>query len=301
MSASLIPGFTRRTLEIDGARLAVHLGGRGTPLLMLHGYPQTYASWLRTAPGFAERFSCVVPDLPGYGDSDMIAEDGTGVLPPMSKRVIARRMVAMMAELGHDRFHVLGHDRGARVAYRMALDMPDRVIRLGVIEVVPTAEMWRAYSPALAQKAWHWTFLAQPAPHPERMICADPDHFLDWTLRAWTLWGDLSIFPAAALETYRAQIRNPACVHAICEDYRAGAGVDRAHDEEDLAAGRTIKAPLHFLWSTNGFPARTGNPMGLWRKWADTVTGAPIESGHFAQEEHPDAVLDAFLPFFSAG
>lgn len=300
MSASLIPGFTRRTLEIDDARLSVHLGGHGAPLLLLHGSPQTHATWLRTAPGFAERFSCVIPDLPGYGASDMVAKEGAGVLPPMSKRVIARRMVEMMAELGHDRFHVLGHDRGARVAYRMALDMPDRVTRLGIIEAVPTAEMWRAFSGPLAQKAWHWAFMSQPAPLPERMIDGAPDVFLEWALRSWSMDRDLSIYPPAALEDYRAQIRRPECVHAICEDYRAGAGVDRTHDEDDLATGRTIQTPLHFVWTTTGFPARTGDPMKLWRKWADTVTGAPIEAGHFAQEENPDAVLDAYLPFFSA-
>lgn len=300
MSASLIPGFSRRMLEFDGARLAVHIGGRGAPLLMLHGYPQTHLSWLRTAPGFADRFTCFIPDLPGYGESEMAPEDGIGVLPPMSKRAIARRLVTMMAELGHDRFHLLGHDRGARVGYRMALDFPGRVVKLGIIEVVPTAEMWRAYKAPLAKKAWHWTFLSQPAPHPERMIGADPDHFTDWALSSWTIAGDLSVFPSVALGSYRAQMRNHDCVHAMCEDYRAGAGIDLTHDEEDLAAGKTIKAPLHFMWTANGFPARTGDPRGLWRKWADTVTGTQIESGHFAQEEHPDAVLDAFLPFFSA-
>lgn len=300
MSASLIPGFSRQMLDISGARLSVHTGGNGPPLLLLHGYPQTHLTWLRTAPAFAERFSCVVPDLPGYGDSEMAPRSGIGVLPPMSKRVIARHLVELMATLGHDQFHVLGHDRGARAAYRMALDMPERVARLGIIEVVPTADMWRSYGPELAQKAWHWTFLSQPAPYPERMIGADPDFFLNWTLSDWASSGDLSAFPSAALESYRAQMRNPDCVHAMCEDYRAGTGADRQHDEDDRAAGTTIKAPLHFLWSNHGFPARTKDPMGLWRKWADTVTGAPIESGHFAQEERPDAVLDAFLPFFSA-
>ncbi|MFT6772421.1 MAG: haloacetate dehalogenase [Paracoccaceae bacterium] len=296
---SLLPGFTRRDIVIDGARIAVHVGGDGPPLLMLHGYPQTHATWLGTAPGLAARFTCVVPDLPGYGDSEALP-DGPPDAPLMSKRALAARMVALMATLGHGRFHVLGHDRGARVSYRLALDHPDAVDRLGIIEVVPTAEMWRAFTADMALKTYHWTFLAQPYPLPERMIDASPEAYIDWTLQSWTRAGDLSAFPPAALATYRAQARSPASIHAMCQDYRAGATVDRALDEADRAAGRTILAPLHFLWSDSGFPARTGDPLALWRRWAPHVTGAPVAAGHFAQEENPGAVLKAYLPFFSA-
>jgi haloacetate dehalogenase len=300
MSASLIPGFSHRMLDIDGGRMSVHVGGKGPPLLLLHGFPQTHLAWLRTAPGFADRFTCIIPDLPGYGESEMPRVDGLCAAPAMSKRVMAQQLARMMAALGHARFDVLGHDRGARVAYRMALDTPARVSRIGVIEVIPTADMWRAYDARLALRSWHWSFLAQPAPQPEAMIAAAPDVFLEWALSSWTVAGDLSTFPSSALDSYRAQLRNPACLRAMCDDYRAGAGIDRDHDEEDRAAGRTIKAPLHFVWTANGFPSRAADPVGLWRPWADTVTGAPSASGHFALEEHPDAVLDAFLPFFSA-
>lgn len=301
MTASMIPGFVRHDIDANGPRLSVHLGGEGPPLLLLHGYPQTHATWQRIAPALAARFSCVIPDLPGYGDSAAPADDPDAAAPPMSKRAIAGRMLALMAGLGHDRFHVLGHDRGARVAYRLALDAPQAVARLGIIEVIPTGEMWRAYDADMALKSYHWTFLAQPAPLPERMIGADPEGYVDWTLRSWTQAGDLSAFAPEALASYRAQARDPARIHAMCEDYRAGAGFDRALDDADRAAGRTIAAPVHFVWSEGGFPARTGDPMGLWRAWAPRLTGGSVPAGHFAQEEAPDAVLAAYLPFFTEG
>jgi haloacetate dehalogenase len=195
---------------------------------------------------------------------------------------------------------ILGHDRGARVAYRLALDHPTRVSRLGIIEIAPTADYWANWGAELAMADYPWTFLAQPFPLPERMINADPVAYLDWTLASWTLSHSLAPFPETALESYRTQVRDPSRIHAMCADYRAGATTDWRHDTADLAEGRQIAAPLRFLWGRGGFPSRTGDPAGLWRKWAANVTDMSCESGHFVMEENPDAVLAAFGAFFGA-
>jgi haloacetate dehalogenase len=183
----------------------------------------------------------------------------------------------------------------------LALDHPGRVTRLGIIEIAPTAAYWDAWGPEMAMAAYHWTFLAQPAPLPERMINADPVAYMDWTLASWVMGRSLEVFPEASLESYRVQARDPARIHAMCADYRAGATTDRRHDETDRAAGKRIKAPLHFLYGHHGFPARTGDPAGIWRQWAEDVTAEACDSGHFVMEENPDAVLAAFVPFFQAG
>jgi haloacetate dehalogenase len=275
----------------------VHRAGAGAPLILLHGYPQNHMSWEKVAPTFARHFDVIVPDLRGYGESDAPPDDTEHTV--YSKREMARDIVGMMDALGIGRAHVLGHDRGARVSYRLALDHPDRVDRLGIVEAVPTGDFWAAWTAELAFKAYHWTFLAQPAPLPERMI-----------LRRWTgLYRldagqlghsrDLSRFSRTALDSYRTQARDPARVAAMCGDYRAGAGIDRQLDEADREAGRRISAPLHFVWSENGFPARSGDPLAAWRAWAADVSGAEIPHiGHFAMDEAPDAVLTEFLGHF---
>jgi haloacetate dehalogenase len=282
----------------DGIGLSVHVGGAGDPLVLLHGYPQNHMCWSRVAPEFAKHFQVIIPDLRGYGDSDAPQDDAEHSV--YSKRQMARDVAAILAHFDLKSACVLGHDRGGRVAYRLALDAPELVTKLGIIEIVPTADFWAAWNADLAMKAYHWTFLAQPSPLPERMINADPIAYLDWTLAAWTLRKSLSIFPADALASYRAQAADPVRIAAMCADYRAGATVDRALDEADRAAGRRITAPVHFLWAKGGFPAQTGDPAEYWRKWADEVTDTSCESGHFVMEENAHAVTDAFLPFFLA-
>jgi haloacetate dehalogenase len=292
----LFPGFQSRRLAGEGAELFCRIGGEGPPLVLLHGYPQTHAAWHRVAPSLAKHFLCVIPDLRGYGESavpEPAADHET-----YSKRAMARDIVAAMAGLGHRHFSVLGHDRGARVAYRMALDAPEHVERVGILEVVPTAEMWNRFDAEMAIKAYHWTFLAQPHPLPERMIGADPVTYLEWTLAAWSRSGSLEAFDPVALDSYRRFYAQPERIRAFCEDYRAGASIDRALDDADFRAGRKIEAPLHFVWSTHGFPAKTGDPMGLWQAWANTVTGEAVEAGHFVAEENPQGVLSAFIAFF---
>jgi len=296
--ASTIEGFEKIRVPGDGIELSVHVGGSGKPLVLLHGYPQNHMCWARVAPEFAKYFQVLIPDLRGYGDSDAPQDDEQHEV--YSKRQMGKDVAAMLAHFGLSSAHVLGHDRGGRVAYRLALDEPDLVTKLGIIEIVPTADFWASWNADLAIKAYHWTFLAQPSPLPERMINADPVGYMDWTLGAWTLGNSLSIFPAASLASYRAQAADPVRIAAMCADYRAGATFDRKLDGEDRAAGRRITAPLHFLWARGGFPAQTGDPAGFWRNWADQVTDESCESGHFVMEENPKAVTEAFLPFFQA-
>lgn len=293
----VIEGFRRSRIAVGEVTLSVQQAGAGPPLILLHGYPQNGMCWSWVAPVFARDRHVIVPDLRGYGDSDAPPDDAAHTV--YSKRRMAADIVALMDALGLAQADILGHDRGARVAYRLALDHPGRVRRLGIIEIVPTADFWDAWTADLALAAYHWTFLAQPSPLPERMIGADPRAYVDWTLQSWTLSRTLDPFPPAALDSYRVQAGSPARIAAMCADYRAGATTDRRLDAADRQAGRRIAAPLHFLWAERGFPARTGDPAALWRGWADRVTDAACVAGHFAMEEAPEAVIAAFGPFFA--
>lgn len=297
--ASGIPGFTQSRIATNGIHLSVHQGGEGAPLILLHGYPQNHMCWHRVAPALAEHFRVIVPDLRGYGDSEAPPDDDEHTA--YSKREMARDTVGLMDALAIGRAAILGHDRGARVTYRLALDHPERVSRLGIIEIVPTGDFWAAWNAELAMSAYHWTFLAQPAPMPETLIGADPVGYVEHTLRSWTLEKSLDAFAPEALEAYRGQARDPARIHAMCADYRAGATTDRQLDEADRAAGRTLPCPMKFLWAETGFPARTGRPAALWSDWAPEMEDASCVSGHFAMEENPRAVLECFLPWFRAG
>ena len=293
-----IEGFTRLRVESNGITLSVHRGGSGPALILLHGYPQTHMAWHRVAPVLARHFDVIIPDLRGYGDSDAPPDDATH--NAYSKREMARDIIGVMDSFGIGRAHVMGHDRGARVAYRLALDHPARVDRLGIVEVVPTADFWRAWDAELALRAYHWTFLAQPAPLPERLIAADGPGYIAHTLASWSRAGDLSAFAPKALDSYLLQAEHPARIAAFCADYRAGASIDRQLDEADLAYGRRIEAPLHFVWAERGFPARAGDPLALWQRWAKVVTGTQIpDCGHFAMEEAPEALLATMLPHFT--
>jgi haloacetate dehalogenase len=281
--------FARRVVRVPGVELNVATGGDGPPLLLLHGYPQTHVAWHRIAPDLLPRFTVVVPDLPGYGDSSA---------PPggdYSKRAMAGAMVELMAELGFDRFAVAGHDRGGRVAYRLALDHPDRIARLAVLDMVPTLDMWEMMDAAMALAVYHWLFLAQPDGLPEAVIGASPDEYLRRTVRGWC--ADPDAIDPAAFDEYRRCFKKPGVIHAVCEDYRAGAGIDRKHDAADREAGRRITCPVLALWASHGTDGRPYDALEIWRRWADDVTGGEIASGHFLPEEAPDAVLAALLSF----
>jgi haloacetate dehalogenase len=293
---SNLPGFVQRRISTNGTTLSVHVAGTGAPLILLHGYPQNHMCWLLVAPELARRFQVIIPDLRGYGDSDAPPDDPDHTM--YSKRTMARDIVGVMDAMDLPSAAILGHDRGARVTYRLALDHPGRVSRIGIVEIVPTGDFWAAWNADLAIKAYHWTFLAQPAPLPEALINGDPVGYLDATLARWTMARTLDVFPAEALESYRRQARDPDRIAAMCADYRAGATTDRALDEADRAAGRKIGVSLRFLWARDGFPAQTGDPGAIWRRWADDVRDSACDSGHFAMEENPAAVLKAFVPFF---
>lgn len=296
--ADLFPGFTEARLKGDGLELYARIGGEGPPLVLLHGYPETHVMWHRVAPELARHFTLVIPDLRGYGQSDCAAASVDG--SAYSKRAMAADIVAAMASLGHDRFRLAGHDRGARVGYRLALDHRDRVERLAVLDILPTADYWRRMDRAYGLKMYHWMFLAQPAPLPETLIAGAPVTYLEHTLASWTKAGDLSAFDPRALDHYRRFFCEPDRIHAVCEDYRAGAGIDCDLDEADRAAGRTIACPLLAVWGGGGLASASAGAetqLDVWRRWADDVTGAPADSGHFVAEENPAATLAQLLPF----
>lgn len=288
-------GFRDVTAQGEAGEAFARVGGSGPPLLLIHGFPQTHMEWAKLAGPLAERFTVVAIDLRGYGRSAAPRSVGGALY---SKREMARDARAMMAALGFSRFSVCGHDRGGRVAYRLALDAPEAVEKLAVLDIVPTAQMWAGMDAALAMTTYHWMFLAQPAPFPETLIAAAPDFFLDRTLASWTGTGTLDCFPAPSLAAYREALTRPANIHAFCEDYRAGASLDRAYDEADRAAGRKIEAPLLALWGGAGIPAKGRSPLPVWREWANDVRGEAIDCGHFLPEEAPAETLKALLAFF---
>ena len=287
----MFEGFEVR--DVAGPRGRIHLrtGGGGPPLLLLHGYPQTHLCWHRLAPKLAERFTLVMPDLPGYGQSEGPPADGGTA--NYAKRAIAADMVALMAALGHARFHLAGHDRGARTAYRLALDSPERVDRLVLLDIVPTAVQWQRMTAEGAMRGFHWPFLAQPAPLPERLIHAEPEAFIGGLLDRWV--GAPDAFTAEARAAYVDQYRRYSVVEASCEDYRAGWGPDRANDEADRAAGRRIAAPTLVLYGRRCLP----DPTAVWQEWCEAVEVRGLDCSHFIAEEKPDEAAAAFAAFLA--
>lgn len=291
----LFPGFAERRIR-TAANVEIYLrtGGSGPPLLLLHGYPQTHVIWHRIAPELAQHFTVVIPDLRGYGASS--APPGDVEHKTYSKRAMAEDCLAVMCTLGHQRFMVAGHDRGGRVAYRLALDRPEAVSALVPVDIIPTGEVWRRANADWAIRAYHWSFLAQPRPVPETLIGKDPVYYVEQTLQSWAKPRDLSPFSPEALERYRALLRDPARVHAVCEDYRAGAGIDRELDDADLAAGRKIACPTFVLYASDYL---AGSPLEVWRGWCTNLSGAAVASGHFLAEENPKDTLAALIPFLA--
>jgi len=290
----LFEGFERKRIKTSGAEIALVQGGSGAPLLLLHGYPQTHAIWHKVAPALAQRYTLVIPDLRGYGASSKPPTDDRHL--PYSKRTMALDMVEVMRALGFPSFAVAGHDRGARVTYRLALDHPDCVQRAAVLDIIPTLEQFERLNRATARAAYHWYFLAQPAPFPETLIGKDPDYFLTHTLESWC--GTPGAFTPEALASYREAFRDPAVIHASCEDYRAGIGCDCDFDEADRKAGHKIAAPLLALWGALGRPNRGQGVLEVWRAWAHDVRGEPLECGHFIPEERPDELGRLLVGFF---
>ena len=278
----------------------VRRAGSGPPLLLLHGFPETHLMWRDVAPRLARQFSIVCADLRGYGRSGCPPSDEDHA--PYAKRAMARDMAVVMEQLGHTRFAVAGHDRGGRVAYRLALDHPERVTRLAVLDILPTTVVWERADARFALGYWPWLLLAQPAPLPEDLIAGAPDAVIDHALGGWG--SKSSAFPSNVRDAYVDALRDRGRVHAICEEYRAAATLDRAHDEADRANGRRIRCPMLILWSESGplgtWYSDAGGPLALWREWADDVRGRGVSAGHFFPEELPGETAAELSTFFRA-
>lgn len=292
----LYPGFDSVTIDTGDVQLFCRIGGAGPALLLLHGYPQSNEIWHKIAPGLAKHFTLVMPDLPGYGRSSIPALSSDH--RAYSKKAMAGSMVELMRQLGHTSFYLAGHDRGGRVGYRLALDHPEAIKRLAVLDIMPTSNYWDRLDRTFGLKIYHWMFLAQPAPYPETLIAASATSFLEHTLASWTGLKNLDCFSEGALAHNRNWFRDPARIAATCEDYRAGATIDYEHDKADLDAGNRISVPLLALWGNKGIATSVDDPLAVWRNWCDDVSGKALECGHFLPEEAPEATGEALLSFF---
>ena len=292
--------FTSCEIQTDEASIFVRYCGSGTPILLLHGFPQTHLMWRGVAPLLARNFTVVCADLRGYGRSGCPASDPGHT--PYAKRAMAQDMVTVMERLGFPRFSVAGHDRGGRVAYRMALDHPDRVERIAVLDILPTQTIWERADARFALAFWPWSLLAQPEPLPERILAAVPKAIVDDALGGWG--SPSAVFSPEVRVAYVHSLRDPPHAHAICEEYRAAATIDREHDRSDRASGHRIVCPLLVLWSAHGalenWYVGEGGPIALWRAWGDDVRGRALDAGHFFPEEAPEQTAEALNCFFAA-
>ena len=292
--------FTTAELRTGETSIFVRSSGTGPPLLLLHGFPETHLMWRGVAPLLAGNFTVVCADLRGYGRSGCPASSPDHA--PYAKRAMARDMVEVMERLGFAHFFVVGHDRGGRVAYRMALEHPNRVDRLAVLDILPTETVWERADARFAVDYWPWSLLAQPQPLPEQIITAVPDAIVDDALGGWG--SPATAFPPEIRAAYIQALRDPGHAHAICEEYRAAATIDREHDRADRAAGRRIVCPPLVLWAAGGaldtWYAEEGGPLALWRQWVDEVRGTAMPGGHFFPEEAPAETAEALAGFFSA-
>ena len=295
--ADLFPGFEAHWIDTSIGKIFARSGGDGPPLLLLHGYPQTNVLWHKVAPLLAAKFRLVIPDLPGYGWSAAPRADKNHA--PYDKRSMAKVMIEVMEKLGHAQFALAGHDRGGRVAYRLALDHPGRLSKLAVLDIIPTYDMWHGMDYNGAYKVWHWQFLAQPAPLPEMFIEKAAVEYIEWKFASLAKSGDLTPFDPRALDHYRAFMSDPTRIHATCEDYRAGWGADRTNDEADWTVQKKIACPLLAIWGSRGIPSERMATLETWKRWATDVRGGPIDCGHYLPEENPQATAKALLDFFA--
>ena len=290
----LMPDFRIERIRTEGAEIHTAIGGKGPPLLLLHGNPLTHVSWHRVAPLLAGHFTIVAPDLRGYGDSSK--PDGGPDHAAYSFRAMGEDNFSVMRQLGFERFAVAGHDRGARVAFRMALDRPDSVSRLAALDIIPTYNLLSGITLGWGLESYHWFFMAQKAPFPEKLICADLDYYINYKLNKKGV--GLSIFAPEAFAEY-ARCTTPEQIHAVCEDYRATVTLDYGFDKADFQAGRKIACPVFVLWGENSHVGRHLKPIESWSPWADDLRGQAIPTGHYPAEQRPDLVGPALLDFFS--
>jgi haloacetate dehalogenase len=299
-TTDVMDDFSEVEVSVGQGSIFVRSSGSGPPVLLLHGFPQTHLMWRSVAPRLARHFTVVCADLRGYGRSSCVASAPDHA--PYAKRAMAEDMVAVMERLGFSRFSVAGHDRGGRVACRLALDHPARVAALAVLDIVPAETVWDRADARFAVAFWPWSLLAQPAPLPERILMTAAEPVVDAALGGWGT--PLSVFPAEVRAAYVDVLRDEAHAHAICEEYRAAATIDREHDKADLAAGRRIACPLLALWSAHG-PVGTwyvedGGPLARWQDWCDEVQGHGLDAGHFFPDEAPEQTASALIRFFAA-
>jgi haloacetate dehalogenase len=291
----LFEGFEKRRIETPEAEIELVRGGDGPPLLLLHGYPQTHAMWHLVATALAEDFTVVATDLRGYGDSSKpFGEEDHSTY---SKRAMAGDQAAVMASLGFDSFAVVGHDRGGRVAHRIALDFPDCVTKLAVLDIVPTRHVFETVGKDLATAYYHWFFFIQPYDLPETLIGGDPSYYLHKKLGGWGT--PLEIFAPEALAEYE-RCFDTATIHASCEDYRAAASIDLVHDEKDWNEARKAECPLLALWGGRGVVEKTYDVEAVWREYASDVRGKPLDAGHFLAEERPEETARELRAFLEA-
>jgi haloacetate dehalogenase len=290
----LFPAFRARTASVNGVEIAYLIAGSGPPILLLHGFPQTKAIWHKIAPVLTARFTVVASDLRGYGDSSKPA--GLADHSNYSKREMAHDQVGLMRSLGFPHFGLVGHDRGGRVGHRMAMDHPDVVSKLMVLDISPTLAMYEQTSQAFATTYWHWFFLIQPAPLPETMISADSASFLKRFMGNRS--AGLAPFTDAAWSEYVRAASDPACIHAMCEDYRAAVGIDLEHDRTDRDASRKISSPLRVIWGKQGVVEQCFRPLEDWARAAADVSGRALECGHYIPEEAPEALISEIEEFF---
>jgi haloacetate dehalogenase len=294
----MMDDFEAAEVETGETSIFVRRSGSGSPLLLLHGFPQTHLMWRNVAPLLARDFTVLCADMRGYGRSG--CPPSTPDHAPYAKRAMARDMIVVMERLGFRRFSVAGHDRGGRVAYRMALDYPGHVDRLAILDVLPTGTVWDRADARFALAYWPWSLLAQPEPLPERVLAAAPEAIVDDALGRWGT--PANVFPSEVRAAYVEALRDPAHIHAICEEYRAAATLDRQHDETDRTAGRRIASPILALWSAQGaldtWYVDAGGPLAIWRAWGKDVEGHPIEAGHFFPEEAFQQTSETLNRFF---
>ena len=294
----MLENWEDHDVDVDGTRIHAKVGGDGPAVLLLHGYPQTHVMWHRVAPELVDRHTVVLADLRGYGDSSHPAS--TADHASYSKRAMAADQVGLMHDLGFDRFSVVGHDRGARVAHRLCLDRPEVVTRVALLDIVPTRHVFAHVDRALAQTYYHWFFLSQDPDLPEHLIGADPDYYVRRKLAQWSGGTGIESFAPEAIEEYVRCFSAPEAIRASCEDYRAGASIDLEHDEVDAAAGRRVECPALVLWGAEGFVGRSYDVLDVWRGYAADVRGEALGGGHFLAEEEPGATLTALRDFLTA-
>ena len=292
----MFEGFATHRIDHDGVTIHAVVGGEGPPLLLLHGHPQTHVIWHKVAGELARHFTVVATDLRGYGDSGKPA--GLPDHGNYSKRTMAADQLAVMRALGFERFRVLAHDRGARVAHRLAVDHPHAVEKLVTLDIAPTLAMYAQTNEAFARAYYHWFFLIRPAPFPETLIEADPELYLRQTMGSRS--AGLAPFTDEALAEYLRGLRQPGAAHGLCEDYRASAGIDLEHDRADIEAGRMIECDMLALWGADGAVGKCFQPLEEWRKVARNVSGHALPCGHYIAEEIPTQLLAEVLPFLRA-